>query len=363
MAHTPSLDPRLYAVAESDVDQRFMDQMRRQDLNPVPTDNSLPRFTLVVGPSPFTMPRGWEYYLTTPYEGVSYISTVVHNAGHPVRIVDVRYAKDPMAEAWEQVRDNTDVLAIATFEDNFPWEKEFIDLVKQARPDLPVICGGSLVTSVPQVFLDHTRMDIGVISEGEITILELMESFSAQRWEHDLPNIHGICWRGPGGESRFNAPRGQMPHLNSLPRMRLELWPQASSPKGLQPQIIASYSRGCKCDCSFCFRTTPRVSAKSPEKLDEELTWYKERYGVNFIFFSDLTFTAEKKQTLEMCEVIGRHNLRWTCMTRCADVDKERLDAMKAAGCDIILFGVESLGARALKEARKNIRGGGHKRH
>ena len=48
---------------------------------------------------------------------------------------------------------------------------------------MPIICGGSLVTSVPHVFMNETACDVAVISEGEITILELMESYAAGRWE------------------------------------------------------------------------------------------------------------------------------------------------------------------------------------
>jgi len=141
--------------------------------------------------------------------------------------------------------------------------------------------------------------------------------------------------------------------LDCLPRLRLDLWPQFHSEKGLQPQIISSYSRGCKMDCSFCYRTTPQERVKSPAKIDEELSWLKSRYDPEFIFFVDLTFTARKQRTLENMEVIGQHDVRWTCLTRCADVDKERLGAMREAGADIILYGVESLGGDILKEARK----------
>lgn len=348
-----SLAPELYADAVGAVDSRYMRQMREQDREPVPTDPSLPRFTLVVGPSPFTMMRGWEFFLTSPYEGATYISTVLHNAGYPVRIVDVRYARDPVHEAYRQIMEGTDVLGVCTFEDNFPFCAELMELVRENAPDIPIICGGSLVTSVPHVFMEHTQCDIAVISEGEITVLELMESHVAGRWERDLPHIRGIWYRGEKGAVRRSRPRGQMTDLDALPRMRLELWPQARGPLGLQKQIITSYSRGCKMDCSFCYRTTPQVRAKSPEKMDTDLAWLKSRYGIEFTFFVDLTFSSHRRQTLEMCDVIKDHDLRWTCLTRCADMDRPRIDAMRESGCDIILYGVESLGSEVLREARK----------
>lgn len=353
MPRTPSLAIELYTNADEAADQRFITQMREQDVTPVPTDESLPRFTLVVGPSPFTMPRGWEFFLTSPYEGATYISTVLLNAGYPVRIVDVRYNPDPLRAAYAEILRDTDVLGICTFEDNFPFCRELMQLARDARPDMPIICGGSLVTSVPHVFMEHTACDIAVISEGEITILELMESYAAGRWEQDLPNIRGIAYRGPEGEVHRTRPRGQMMDLDALPRMRLDLWPQSKSPMGLQPQVISSYSRGCKMDCSFCFRTTPQVRAKSPEKMDTDLDWLRTRYGIDFCFFVDLTFSSHRRQTIEICEAIQQHELKWTCLTRCADMDQPRAKAMYNAGADIILYGVESLGSEVLREARK----------
>ncbi len=348
-----SLAPELYASANRPRDAALMARMREQDLTPISTDGSLPRFTVLVGHSPFTMPRGWEYYLTTPFEGATYIATVAHNAGYPTRIVDVRFAADPLEAAYRQIVAGTDVLGISSFEDNYPFTRELIQRVKEAQPDLPVVVGGSLITAVPHVFMADTRTDVAVISEGELTILELLDSVANGSLARDLPHIRGIWYRDGDGQVQATAPRGQMPDLDSLPRMRLDLWPQARGPGGLQPQIITSYSRGCRMDCSFCFRTTPCVSAKSPETFDRDLRWLTEQYGANFLFMADLTFNQDTRQVRQMCEVMGQYDLRFTSMCRCSFADEERLTAMKAAGCDIILYGVESLGEQALKEVHK----------
>jgi anaerobic magnesium-protoporphyrin IX monomethyl ester cyclase len=353
LAYTPSLDPALYVHANGSVDQLYMDQMRQQDRSPVHTDSRLPRVALVVGPSPFSMPRGWEFFLTSPYEGITYIATVLINAGYPVEIVDVRYDPTPHETAYRAVLDRCDVVGIATFEDNYPWVERLIADLKADRPNLPIILGGSLVTSVPHVFMRETRADVAVISEGEITILEVMDAFTRGNWSWRLAEIKGIWYRDSKGQVHATPPRGQMPNLDSLPNMRLDLWPQFKDPRGMQPQIIASYSRGCKMDCSFCYRTTPQERVKSPQKLNEELAFLKKNYQTEFIFFVDLTFTAHKKQTLEYLDVIGQHDIGWTCLTRNADVDLEVTTRMGETGCDIGLFGVETLTPEVLKEARK----------
>ncbi len=353
MSYTPSLDPTLYVTAGTNVDQILMDRMAQQDKTPVATNSKLPRISLICGPSPFTMPRGWEFFLTSPYEGISYIATVLHNAGYPVKIIDVRYDRTPLETAYREALEFSDVVGLATYEDNYPFCEDIIRELKNARPNLPIILGGSLATSSPHVFMRETRADVAVISEGELTILEVMEAFTAGLWNVRLPEIRGIWYRDQKGGVHANPARGQMPDLESLPKMNLGLWPQSKDPRGLQPQIIASYSRGCKMDCSFCYRTTPQERVKSPQKLHSELAHLKQAYGIEFVFFVDLTFTAHKKQTLEYLEVIKEFNINWTCLTRNADVDAEVTRKMGEAGCDIALYGVESLAPAVLKEARK----------
>ncbi|HXT00536.1 MAG TPA: radical SAM protein [Elusimicrobiota bacterium] len=354
MAYKYSLDPGLYQTAGSAADDCYTAQMAEQSRSPLSTDSSKPRITLVVGPSPFTMPRGWEFFLTSPYEGISYISTVLHNAGYPVKIVDVRYVEDPLSDAFRQCMEGTDVVGIATYEDCYPFVEELVGLIKERDPRMPVILGGSLVTSVPHLFMEHTKADVAVISEGELTILELMASFVDGQWtDKRLSQINGLWYRAKNGEIRHTPPRGQMMNLDALPHMNLSLWPQSKDPRGLQPQIIASHSRGCKMDCSFCYRTTPQLREKSVAKFREEMRVLKEVYKTNYIFFVDLTFTSNKKRSLEICEVLKEFKIGWNVLTRCADVDPELLRAMKDSGCDIVLYGVESLSPEVLKAARK----------
>ena len=143
MAYTPSLDPGLYLNAGTSVDRVLMDRMAQQGRTPVTPTTRLPRVALVVGPSPFSMPRGWEFFLTSPYEGISYIATVLHNAGYPVRIIDVRYDRTPLETAYREIMEGCDVVGIATFEDNYPFVEDLIREVKASRPNLPVILGGS----------------------------------------------------------------------------------------------------------------------------------------------------------------------------------------------------------------------------
>jgi len=73
-----------------------IERIKKQAMNPEKIDERKPCFGIVVSPSAFTVPQGWEFVLKQPFEGVSYIATVLHNAGFRVRIIDARWVDDPI---------------------------------------------------------------------------------------------------------------------------------------------------------------------------------------------------------------------------------------------------------------------------
>jgi len=306
---------------------------------------------LVVPPSPFVVPRGWGYYLERPFEGVSYIATVLHNAGYGVKIVDTRFKPEPLSRAAAGIR-GADLVGIGAFEDGFPFIERVCALAKNESPLRPVILGGSLVTSAPELVMRNTRADIGVLGEGEITILELMDAFTRGVLAKAARSIPGLCLRGPDGVPLRTAPRLQLADLDLLPVPDFSLWGRETNHLR---QVIVSSGRGCHRNCSFCYRTTPKLGLKSPEKLGRELAVLKERHNSEFFQFTDLTFTFSKKRTLALCEVLKELRVKWWCMTRVRNVDAEVLDAMSDAGCDQILYGVETLSQAALDGAGKGF--------
>lgn len=320
--------------------------------SPLSPKKSGPLIALVVPPSPFTVPRGWGYYVARPFEGISYISTVLANAGYRVKIVDVRFKPRPAKYAAAGIK-GADIVGIGTFEDGFPFIEELVRLAKEEVPKRLVILGGSLVTSIPELMMRNVPADIAVIGEGEITILELMEAFCDGAPARRLPAVHGIWYRAPDGGLKKTEPRKQLSNLDILPAPDFTLWKEAGA--GQLRQIIVSGSRGCHMNCSFCYRTTPRLGLKSPEKLHRELGLLKKKHAAEFFQFTDLTFTFSKKRTLALCEVLKDLRVKWWCMTRVQDVDAERLRAMAGAGCDQILYGVESLSQTALDCAHKGF--------
>ncbi|MEI7528184.1 MAG: radical SAM protein [Elusimicrobiota bacterium] len=331
--------------------RRWEDLISSTGRIPLPPDNYKPLVALVVPPSPFTVPRGWGYYLERPFEGISYVATVLANAGYRVKIVDARFKPAPLAYAAAGIR-GADLVGVGTFEDGFPFIEGVCALAKDQDPLRPVILGGSLVTSVPELVLRNTRADIAVLGEGEITILELLDAFCRGTLAAEAASIPGLLLRGSGGALTFTAPRKQLSNLDILPVPDLRMWGRKTH---FLRQVLVSSGRGCHKNCSFCYRTTPKLGLKSVARLHGELALLKERHQAEFFQFTDLTFTFSKKRTLALCEMLRELRVKWWCMTRVQNVDAEVLAAMAGAGCDQILYGVETLSQAALDGAGKGF--------
>ncbi|MCB4792563.1 MAG: B12-binding domain-containing radical SAM protein [Elusimicrobia bacterium] len=331
---------------------RYEELMAEQSIRPLHAKPGLPSIGIVVPPSPFIVPQGWQFYLRQPFEGVSYIATVLKNAGYRVRIIDVRQSKNSLDEAMLQSK-GLDILGISTFEDSFPFIQDLCKKVKERAPKTYIVLGGSLVTSVPEVVMANTEADIAVIGEGELTILELLEKYSSGKLD-SLSEINGTAYKDSFKKTVINASRKQIEDLDHLPLIDFFLWPQTRKDAHLK-EVLISHSRGCSNNCAFCYRPIPHLREKSVEKFSREVKELKLRHNFNFIYFVDLTFAVKKERNLEICEVLKANNVKWSCMTRVQNLDPETLRAMKTAGCEIILYGFESIDQLILDSIHKKI--------
>lgn len=98
------------------------------------------------------------------------------------------------------------------------------------------------------------------------------------------------------------------------------------------------------------------LRTKLKEQVFEELDLAIQKYNVKTGYFIDLDFLAEREIAEGVCDhLIKKHKFYWVCQTRPEMVDLELLKKMKAAGCKIIHFGVETDSQRAQQYLNKNI--------
>jgi anaerobic magnesium-protoporphyrin IX monomethyl ester cyclase len=288
-----------------------------------------------------------------PPLGLAYLAAILEKEGIDVSITDGSRGLS-IVEVMDELRAyGPDIVGISCTTPTFLDAIELAEAVREASPRAIIMLGGPHVTAIPQEAMLEEVFDVGVIGEGEITFLELVEEIDdkGNLEEVGLEQINGLAFR-EGGEIILTPPRERIKDLDSLPHPARHLLPPLSeyrpTPASYRklPVAVMMTSRGCPYGCTFCDRGVfgNYVRAHSPERVLAEIEELLGRYGAREIRFFDDTFTINRKRVEKICEMIIERGLRfpWTCLTRVNTVDKDLLRLMKEAGCWQVLFGLES---------------------
>ena len=294
------------------------------------------------------------FYNSAPL-GILYIAAVLEQAGHTVSVVDAAAELLNVSSTAQRVADfNADVVGIGSFTVTFESTRALGFKIKELCPELPVILGSYHVTLVPNEAMSSDCFDVGVLGEGEFTMLEIVEHYEGKR---ALEDIKGICYRvddpsSPEGWTLHKTlPRPKFKDLDSLPfPARHLLPPNIYRPIPVDdhafPKFAMVTSRGCPHACAFCQKSRSGYRSHSPEYIVDEIEHLIRDFGVQDIAFVDSLFCANKKRVHAICDEILRRGLQdkvsWTCSSRVEVVDKPLLQKMKRAGCWRTRFGIES---------------------
>jgi len=88
------------------------------------------------------------------------------------------------------------------------------------------------------------------------------------------------------------------------------------------------------------------------------IKWLIEKYDIEGISFLDDELVTNKKYIAELCERFIEEGIsekiKWSCHARVSSVDEEILKKMKAAGCILVRFGIESGSQNMLSYLKNN---------
>ena len=224
-----------------------------------------------------------------------------------------------------------------------------------------VVLGGPHPSAMPHQSLEETGADIAVIGEGEYTIVDICQGV-------DLADIPGIAYRAPDGELKTTAPRPPIEDLDALPlpaRNLLELRRYRNDiemgfplrPGEMMLRILTA--RGCPFPCTNCCSHTVfgrKHRARSPEDVVDEMAAAMSEYGIRTFTFIDDNLPLNEATLSRMCQLILERGMdvRWSCYAR-VGTSVETLRLMKASGCALIAYGVESGSPRVLEYLNKRI--------
>ncbi len=230
-------------------------------------------------------------------------------------------------------------------------------LIKQQFPDVHVTIGGSIFTRLVDNLRRCDRLfqltDDFIVFEGETALLEMINQLQGKR---DFSKVPNLIWR-QDGKIIVNQPF-YSENLADHPAPNYDGFPLE---KYLAPHTVlpVQFSRGCYYkDCAFCALTLDHQNfrQKDPMKVVEELEALSEKYDTPYFFFTDecLALSPTKRLCRELIQ--RKLNLQWTAELRFEkNLSRELLSLMREAGCQKIVFGLETYNARLMDFMVKGI--------
>jgi radical SAM superfamily enzyme YgiQ (UPF0313 family) len=295
--------------------------------------------------------------------GLASIAGSLIATGHEVEVLDINAHRWSPAEVQRKLQltefDWAGLTGLITEYNQIKW---LANIIKSYHPDKPLVLGGGLASSVSDLILEDTVVDISVIGEGEETVIELSRAITG---ECSLKDVAGIAFRH-NGNIYFTEKRPYIKNPDTLPRSAWHLFPVNIYTRGEKlgfefpvRTINIISGRGCPHSCSYCFHGIfgHKYRARSAKSVVEEILYLKDTYNISGVLFSDDTFTLKKDWVIEFCELLQQYrvNIKWVCNGRVNTVTPELLHLMKKAGCCSIFYGIESGSQRILDRINKGV--------
>lgn len=263
---------------------------------------------------------------------------------------------------WEEIKNvildyKPNVIGLSVKSTSYISALNVSSIAKGIDKNIKIIFGGPYPTMAKKNILKNSLIDIAVIGEGELTIVELLNSIE-QNQPFNL--IKGVIFRS--NENIIKTPQREfIENLSMLPFpheiAKKVLHDYEKYPSVSFKNIFAS--RGCPYGCNFCASKeiwTRKVRYRSVENVVSEIEGIM-KLGVKRIHFDDDTFGISKNYIKSLCNEIKRKcpTLKWSCEIRADIINDETVSIMKKAGCETIQMGFESGNDRILRLMGKNL--------
>lgn len=296
-----------------------------------------------------------------PPLGLLYIAATLEKNSHQVKIIDCDIEGNEAENKIEKTCQDFKPQMVGFYAMTWSYQqaKKLAKKNKEIDNKIITIIGGPNMTCLPQYSLEFGDFDFGITSEGEETIIELIEKLEGKN-NLELDQIRGLVFK-KNDQVIINPPRPLIQDLNTIPFPARHLLPiekyfDVFSREKHFATIIAT--RGCPFNCTFCDRKNRMGRSwrkRSPENIYQEIKEIIDQYSIREFMFFDDNFIIDKQWAYQVCEKLKPLNIIWECRERVDMVDEPILKAMKEAGCYRIRFGFESGDNQILKVLKKGI--------
>lgn len=213
--------------------------------------------------------------------------------------------------------------------------------LKKRLPGVKIAVGGSNVQK--SWFTIHPCYDYVVNGEGEEMILKILDEIE-----------NGVTHAEP---QYLAQPEGQRININNLPMPDYESidFSQYEIPNGVNTEI----SRGCTAKCTFCEETHFwKYRQRQAVDLITEVEWLYYNKGTDIFWFIDSLVNGNLNELRAFCRAVVAKGLKinWTGYSRCdGRMDLEYFKDLKAGGCIMLNYGIESGSQKVLDDMAKGV--------
>jgi radical SAM superfamily enzyme YgiQ (UPF0313 family) len=241
-----------------------------------------------------------------------------------------------------------DIIGLSSFSRTYSYARELAAAIRE-HTDAPVIIGGHHISALPET-LDK-NMDVGVIGEGENTLIDLIGLYRAGNFnEEKLAGVPGIIFRKSSGEFVRTPSRQLINNLDILPI------PYRTMPEGMNNSWQQSIftSRGCPFRCKYCAISEfwDNIRYHSPERVINELNDLISRYNCKTVIIHDDLFGINKKRLKVLVDAIRSEKIHqkvnFVCNARASVFDDEICRLFIDMNIKSCVFGMESANDRIL---------------
>lgn len=287
--------------------------------------------------------------------GLLSIATYLKEHGHTVKIFDRTVERGGRSKYLTSFAPDIVGISAITF-GSFP---DAIKLSRAAKKrSLPVIWGGQIPSLVPEVVLKSGVVDFLAIGDGEITMLELINTIQNKTSLHE---VDGLAFM-EAGRIIINKDR----ELADLAEFPVIDWTFVDPSKyfiqnmSCKRTLHVYSSKGCPGQCTYCY--SPCFSkrtwrARPTEDVLSEIQYLITNFDLDGIYFADDLISPNKNYLSDFCLKIKESGISfyWGCNLRADTCKKEELQMMYDAGCRWILFGIESGSPERQKAIKKQL--------
>lgn len=206
----------------------------------------------------------------------------------------------------------------------------------------PIVLGGPGYSLFPDILLERTGADYGVVGEGEVVFADLVDDLAAGRIPPEKVMSIKVPLRGNevaiaernSGYMAFYLKSGGM--------------------------INVQTKRGCPFKCAYC--TYPYLEGKTyryrpATDVADEIQMLIEKYNVDYYFIADSVYNDPAGNYLEITEELVRRGITtpWMAYFKPGKFSEENVQLLKRSGLTAVEWGTDCASDRTLKAMNKSF--------